>query len=304
MGDNRSQKRMGGRVRNRSRSKVQDKIRGKVQSKVRSVVRNAFEQGILDELKADLLKEVLGIEAVVPAAPVEKPKKPRESKKSKTGEGSATRKCPRCGLVKPMNEFRTMKALCLDLPIDKHSSKTCRACRNIPTSKICSYCGEEQPLAEFYASYGPKNHPSRVLLRRCKTCREALQSGEKLCNICGEWLPLSDFSTRKLDTRITHRSTCKTCTRTKTRTCSVCGKEKRISSFGDSKVKCIACTSHAYNQRCSQSLTDSYVNTALKLRASETSPEVIEAKREQILLYRELKALKTQLTKEVGNGTA
>lgn len=297
MGDNRSQKRMGGRVRNRSRSKVQDKIRGKVQSKVRSVVRNAFEQGTLGDLKAELLKEVLGI---VPAAPVEKPKKP------KTKEGSETRECTKCGRVKPVEDFRSLKAIITGPTRSGYTYTTCRICRNIPTHKSCSECGKEHPVEEFSSAYRDKQGVSSrmQLLMTCTTCRTHRQSGEKFCVICGEYVPLEDFPLRACGKGTAHYSICKQCSTSKTRTCNVCGEEKPISYFIASSDKCTPCYRAIIGSRQSQKVSNSYVATSLGLRIAETSPELVEAKREQLLLYRELKALKTQLAEEENNGAA
>lgn len=130
--------------------------------------------------------------------------------------------------------------------------------------KTCTGCGEAKELSEFSRN---KTKPDGFK-SECKKCEAAYRAKhrEKLNAKAAKW---------RADNRERERAWCKKWRDSRP------DKQKEIGT------------------KRTSNLTASYIATSLKMKVSNLTPELIELKREQLLMRRATK----QLTKEIENGT-
>ena len=110
----------------------------------------------------------------------------------------------------------------------------------------------------------------------------------KTCTKCGEVKALGEFASRK--DRFTRRSKCKKCEDLRRKKWLEENPEKaRMAKKRWDKNNPDERKTH--NKKNVELLTDSYVAGRLKMQVSDAPPELLEAKRQQILIHRATKQL-------------
>lgn len=150
--------------------------------------------------------------------------------------------------------------------------------------KLCSGCGEGKDISEFTRGWNP-----------CKSCRASARKAER-----PQFTPLTEAqrAERKLESQRRFRRDNPGYQRESRRTYARnyyalnCDQLKRQTS---AYLRAHPEVVRAVRKRQVESMSPSYLRAALRLPPEQTTPELLDMKREQLTVYRLSRQLKTKL---------
>ena len=124
---------------------------------------------------------------------------------------------------------------------------------------------------------------------------------EKICTKCKQLLPITEFY-KNTELKDGFYSSCKNCTNKRKNEWRASNKAKYIENamkytktWREKNKKAASAICRNNNRKMRENLSDWYIRSKLHLSIDQATTELIEAKREQMLLHRAIKALKQEI---------